>query len=290
MTVMSGQLDRGQDGLADRSTIVSQLIVELERLPASRAAALRVVQVVDDPAMGAAEAATAVSADPALTARILRLANSVYYGLSGRVASPAFAITVIGFQTVRSLAVVSAAGLGGPDAFPEGFWVRSAAVASGASLVARRVGAGTAEAFSTGLLHDLGSALLRSHDRAGYDEIIRSNSLGGEPIAVQELRTYGGTSAYLLSEVLRSWRFPPEMCEAIGRRYDVADRRAAPMVRALHGGLALAALAGNGDPSALPGPAAQAALAAAAVKPEDLGELVVKVREASEQLAAAFTS
>lgn len=287
MPSQPGTTDAELGGGPERSQLISQLVLALEQLPAGRAAALRVVKIVDDPSMGAAEAAHAVSADPALTARILRVANSVYYGLSGRVASPAFAITVIGFQTVRSLAVMNAAGLASPDAFPPGFWAHSSAVASGASLVARRVGAGSAEAFSTGLLHDLGSALVRQHDRAGYDEILRLAEAGGLPVPVQELQTYGDTSASLCSQVLRSWRFPYEMCDAIARRYDLSDRKGPPMVRALHGGLALAALAAAED-RATPGPAGQAALSAAGVKPDEVADLVDQVRAAAQQLAESL--
>ena len=187
------------------STLVDRLLLELEQLPASRAVALRLIQVIDDPATGAAEAAAVISADPALTARILRVANSTYYGLSGRVSSPSFAITVVGFQTVRSLAVVGAAGLAGTDAFAPGFWSRSAAAASGASLVARRCGTPAPDAFSAGLLHDLGSPLLRRYDRERYDAILRTAALGGTPVPAAEQVTYGATSAWLLTQtVVRS--------------------------------------------------------------------------------------
>ena len=266
-------------------SLVEQLLLELEQLPASRAVALRVVQVIDDPATGAAEAAAAISADPALTARILRVANSVYYGLSGRVANPSFAITVVGFSTVRSLAVVGAAGLAGSDAFPPGFWMRSAAVASGASLVARRCGAVAPEAFSAGLLHDLGSALLRQYDRAGYDALLLRAALGGEPVPAAELRLYGATAASLCAQVLSAWHFPQPLCEAIARRHDLADRKGPALVRALHAGAALADMAG---PLGAQGRAVGAALAAAGVRPEEAAGMVGQVREAAAQLAATF--
>ena len=265
-------------------TIVDRLLLELEQLPASRAIALRVLQVIDDPGTGAAEAAAAINADPALTARVLRVANSTYYGLSGRVASPAFAITVVGFQTVRSLAVVGAAGLGGPDAFRPGFWARSAAVASGAALVARRCGAPSPEAFSAGLLHDLGGALLRRYDRDGYDAL-RTSALGGEPLPAAEQRVYGGTAATLCAQVLQAWHFPAPLYEAIGRRHDVTDRRAPALVRALQAGVALADLAGPGGAA---GRAATAAVASAGVRPEEVPALVAQVHEAATQLAATF--
>jgi len=269
-----------------RTLLVARLISELERLPASRAVALRLVQVLDDPQAGAVEAATVLRGDPVLTARVLRVANSVYYGLSGRVSTLSFAVTVVGFATVRSLAVVGAAGISGKDEVPPGFWRRSAAVAEASSLVARRSGGGTAEAFSTGLLHDLGSALLWRSDRQRYAKVLREAALPGRTLALAQQREFGATGAALGADVLRAWHFPEEICDAIARRHDVVDRAAPGLVRALQAGLVLCDLA---EPYAAPiGPAGRAALAVAGIKPDQTTPLVSQVRAAASQLAGTL--
>lgn len=268
-----------------RTLLVARLTGELERLPASRAVAVRLVQVLDDPHAGAPEAAAVLSADPALTARVLRVANSVYYGLSGRVSTLTFAVTVVGFATVRSLAVVGAAGIGGDDV-PAGFWRRSAAVAEATALVARRSGGGTAEAFSTGLLHELGSALLWRTDRARYAAVVRDAARPGRSLALAQHREYGATGAALGGEVLRCWHFPAEICDAIARRHDVVDRTAPPLARALQAGVVLCDLA---EPYAAPlGPAGRAALAVAGVKGDQTRVLVDQVRAAAADLAGTL--
>jgi HD-like signal output (HDOD) protein len=266
-----------------RPPLVQRLMEELEQLPATRAAALRVVQVVDDPATGAADVAMAASADPGLTARMLRVANSAYYGLSGRVGNPVFAVTVLGFQTVRSLAALSAAGLVGADALPEDFWGRAAAVASGASLLARRVGADAPEAFCSGLLHDLGSALLRRNDPAVYDAMLEQVG-PNDPLLRLERTTYGGTHASLCSDVLGAWHFPVDLCEAIGRHHDRPSMDAPPVRRALQAAIALVIEPTSDDPD--PG----AALFAAHVRPDEVAELQRQVFDAAEELSAAFVS
>ena len=80
------------------------LIRQLERLPTNPTAAVRVLWLADDPNSSSEDLADAVGTDPALTTRIMHMANSAYYGLSGRVPSSAFAITVLGFSAVRTLA------------------------------------------------------------------------------------------------------------------------------------------------------------------------------------------
>ena len=259
--------------------LVEELKEQLEKLPASRAAALRVVQVVDDPATGAADVAKAASADPALTARILRVANSAYYGLSGRIGTPAFAVTVVGFATVRSLAALSASGLAASSTSPD-FWLRAATIASGSSLLARRVGADAPEAFCAGLLHDLGSALLRQHAPEQHDDIL-DRARAGEPLLELETAAYGGTHASLCATVLAGWRFPDDLCDAIGKHHDVPVRSAAPVRRALQGAIALV-------PDEFSGIDVGRALLAAHVGTDEVAELQRQVAEAAEQLASAF--
>ena len=187
---------------------------------------------------------------------------------------------------MRSLAVVGAAGIGGRDDVPSGFWRRSAAVAEATSLVARRTGGGTAEAFSTGLLHDLGSALLWRADRARYAGVVQDAARPGRTLALAQHREYGATGAALGGDVLRAWHFPDEICDAIARRHDLADRTAPALARALQAGVVLSDLA---EPYAAPvGPAARVALSVAGVKPEQTTPLVNQVRAAAAALAGTL--
>ena len=267
--------------------LINRLMDELEQLPPSRAAALRVVQVVDDPESGANDVARAAGADPALTARVLRVANSAYYGLCGRVGTPSFAVTVVGFQTVRSLAAVAAAGMAGAADLPPGFWDRAASVASACSLLARRVSAPAPEAFCAGLLHDLGSALLFRHDRHRSDELI-AEAAGG-PVSLQELqrREYGATAGTLCADVLASWRFPDDLCFAIRHQDDDPSDARDALVRTLQAALTLSRMT---EPIWPTDPRVGATLTNAFVRPNELGELLRQIAEAADQLAAAFAA
>ena len=267
--------------------LVAALLLELEQLPPARAAALRVVQAVDDGDSGAAEVAAAAAADPGLTTRMLRMANSAYYGLSGHVGSTSFAVTVIGFATVRSLAAVSAAGFVGDGDLPAGFWARGTAAAAGTALVAARVGADPAEGFCAGILHDLGTALLYRHDPEGHGALM-ARATPDQPVQRLEQVGYGATHASLCADVLSSWHFPDELCAAIARHHDQPSVGAAPLRRALQGGLALAALAdGRADASDLE---TGAALEAALVSSRERTPLVAQVRREADELLSALRS
>ena len=78
-----------EDEASDGRALVDVLIEELERLPAQPSVAVRTVWVADQPNSSAKDLAAALTADPALTARVLRLANSAYYGSGMKIAPSA---------------------------------------------------------------------------------------------------------------------------------------------------------------------------------------------------------
>ncbi len=262
---------------------MSTLAEELEHVPASRAAALRVVQMVDDPKVGSADVAASVSLDPALTARVLQMANSAYYGMSGRIRTTAFGVTVLGFQTVRSLAAIAAAGISGDDALPQGFWTRCAAAASGGSVLAARAGANAPDAFCVGMLHDLGTVLLWKRDPAAYDALPAPTPERSQ-VSIEQA-AYGTDHATLCAQVLSAWCVPDDICSAIGQHHEVPSDTAQPLRKALQAGIALGRLA-QGDRD----PAHRAALHVLGVTDREMPDLISQVEEATRQLAAVLAS
>lgn len=219
------------------TAVADTLLRTLEALPTQRAAALRILWIVDDPAASAGDLAAAVSTDPALTARLMKLANSAFYGLSGRVSSSAFAVTVLGFSTIRSLAAAAAAGVLDEDAeIPDGFWEHATLTAAAASLAAARVGANRPEAFSAGLLHDLGRAVLHRLDPGRYRAAEESARTAGTPLLVAERDAFGLDHTEVLDRVLTAWRFPADFVHAISLHHADPAEAKSGLARALMAG------------------------------------------------------
>lgn len=224
-----------RDESATALALVDDLIEELERLPSEPSVAMRVVWIADDPGSSANDLAAAIAADPSLTARVLRLANSAYYGLSGRVASVGFAVTVIGFATVRAMAAATASGLfaSRERVAPEGFWVHSLSVATAASKLADRLGIRSSDAFSLGLLHDLGATLLYRIDPQRFDGLVRRSQEERIPLPVLEREAFGLSHDEAASRVFGAWRFPEELVVAVGAHHRPLQRTDHPYVRLL---------------------------------------------------------
>ncbi|MFB9377917.1 HDOD domain-containing protein [Kineococcus gynurae] len=187
----------------------------IDDLPAQRPVSARVIAAAGDEETDAASLGATVSLDPALTARLLTLANSAWYGLSGRVSRPAFAVSVVGFSTVRSLAVGAMVELDDPvlDVLG-GFWERSVLTAVAAGHVAEQVGARANDAFSLGLLARLGQVLLLRCDPEHYSALLLEARDRGEVLTAETLH-YGADHLRVGAEALAAWAFPAEFPEAL---------------------------------------------------------------------------
>jgi len=116
---------------------------------------------------------------------------------------------------VRALAVSAACSLldGRADLGPDGFWRHAITTASAASVIAGKVGLSTADAFSAGLLHDLGAVLLHRRDAQAFADASEAPTISDQVAA--ELAAFGVTHADEGAAALDAWGFPEPFVEAI---------------------------------------------------------------------------
>jgi len=126
-----------------------------------------VLELLGRPDGAHAELCNLVELDPALTAAVLRAANSAHLGYSGRIAGIRHATVMLGGSLVASLAASRVADLvfeTSLPAYPDWLWQHAVVVASGCAVLAPYVGEGVDEAFTTGMLHDVGWLLSAAND------------------------------------------------------------------------------------------------------------------------------
>jgi HD-like signal output (HDOD) protein len=227
-------------------TTALEALARLERLPSRAAAAQSVLRLVDDPDTGAADLAQVIGTDPAFAARVIRVANSSYFGMSSRVSTLPFAVSIIGFQAIRGLAVAAAAGLDGPNAAPAGFWLAATTAATAADLVAPTLGAHPGDAFCLGLLHTLGSALLHQHQQPAT--LCLPGPVEDADLTRHEIDIYGIGHADAAARVLTAWKFPQHLCTLIARHHEPVLPDATPLERVLPTARALTHLALTDQP------------------------------------------
>ncbi len=154
-----------------------------------------------------------VELDPALTAAVLRTANSTHLGYSGRIAGIRHATVMLGGSLVASLAASRVADLvfdvNQPD-YPDWLWQHSVVVASACAVLAPYVGEPVDDAFTTGILHDVGTLMAAANADApgSTDPVGASGGHDGTDGRMNELVDAG-------ADLLRRWNLPDKVVSGI---------------------------------------------------------------------------
>ena len=201
---------------------IEAVLASIETMAAQKPVAAQIVSIANSEDTDARTLARTLAADVALAGRVMKLANSAYFGMRGRVTSLQFAVTVVGFTTVRTMATVALTDLDDESRLPEGFWQMSTCVALGASTLAPRFGERPQDALCLGLLAPLGVALLHHNDHPGYAELSAAEPTAAGRRAA-EVRRYGIHAYRLTAVALEQWGFPPSMVAPLGAVDDLGS-------------------------------------------------------------------
>lgn len=168
-----------------------------------------------------------IQADPSLVAQLLRRVNSPYYRLDTEVHDLSVAARLLGFHEFSNVAltVYLSRMFSPPMAFGTftmaGLWGHSVAVAAAAQLVSRVCGcADPAEAFTAGLLHDIGLLFCCKQMRRRFMQVVE-RVRGRTMTPHVERQVYSFDHAQLGSHVARNWEFPAQVVDAIAYHHDV---------------------------------------------------------------------
>ena len=209
-------------------TTASQLLDQIGDLPVVPAVAMRVLEFAQDDSGGAAELAAILSTDPALSAKLIKISNSAYYGFTRHFGTVREAVIVLGFKQVRKVAVAASI----IDAFKRPrspidgfdlnlFWGHSLAVAIISEFAARTYNIGNpADAFTAGILHDIGRLALRQARPYEFGRALEFARTTGEPLRDIELRETGFSHEEMGHALAERWNFPGYLADAIGSHHD----------------------------------------------------------------------
>ena len=203
-------------------------VIARKSLPTIPPVLTGIIALIDDDRAGAKKLVELIERDQALTARLLRLANSAFFGQARKVATIPRAVLLLGFSTVRNLAlgvkVWDTLGTGVSRKELEALWTHAVQVASVARTIARQQRqVNPDEAFTTGLLHDVGQLVLALRFKDLYWETARK-STSTEQLPRLEQSTLGVDHAEVGSWLLEAWNLPALMVEAVRRHHDEEAR------------------------------------------------------------------
>lgn len=201
---------------------VRRKAIELPGLPTLPAVVSRIVEVSGSERSCAAQLGTLIEADHAVTARVLRLANSALYRRSRAISSVRQAVVVLGFDTVQLLALsVSAldsiAKIDQNILSMEEFWLHAFGTASCAREIVRvsRAKTDPSLCFTAGLLHDIGKVLLATAYGPRYAALLQRDEESSRSLASLEKDAFGTHHGEVAGWLCDLWNFPPALADAI---------------------------------------------------------------------------
>ena len=205
-------------GLPTDSAEFDLLVQEIAGLRPLPSVALRVLEIAESEHFSAHELAQTISADPALTAKMLRLANSAYYGFPRRIGTVRDAVVLLGFRAVRSATLATCV----IEAIPRGaniddhtFWHFSITVGMLAEVLAGATHRHANEAFTAGVLHNIGRLALDQHRPDALRRAILLARAEGMSLADAEQSLLGFTDAQVGGALALHWNFPPELATGV---------------------------------------------------------------------------
>lgn len=237
-------LPAGLEGLVRQPIDLLRLHQRVRELPALPQAVLEVLAVLrrDDSSTDAC--AERIARDQSMAARTLKLANSAFYGVAGRVATVRDAVHLLGRRTLVSLlttAAVSAPfgpGLAGPHFTFARFWRHALGTALAAQAIARELGHDEELAFTAGLLHDIGQLALATHFPVEFGAVCAAARAADLPSRPAEEAVLGLDHAAVGTLIARHWRFPGHVAQAIAQHHtpqpDPGHPRSASLADVVH--------------------------------------------------------
>jgi HD-like signal output (HDOD) protein len=204
--------------------IINNRITSLPTLPIVITNILNLVQKTSS---SARDVAAYISQDQAISSAVLKIANSAYYNLSGKVEAIDRAVVVLGFEAVKNLAlgtsVFSTLKSDEVSVFDrEGFWIHAIGVGTAANMVSKEIlKSNDPSFFVSGLFHDLGKIIFDRYLNDMYIPIVRQAKEEGKPLHSLEKEVFGLDHAQVGSMLLTRWKIPPPIINRLKYHHDL---------------------------------------------------------------------
>lgn len=203
------------------SAIKQRILREVTAIPSMPGVASKLLKLLNSPTASAAQVEDVLRYDPGLTANVLKMANSSYFGFVSKIGSIRRAVSMMGFKRISQLVVASCVSaifereIAGYELSPGDLWRHSVAVSLAAEEISRTCQLqGMEDLFTAGLLHDVGKLVMGDFVR---DELVRIEEVVSEkiPFIEAERQILGTDHAEIGALILRKWTFPEEIVTAV---------------------------------------------------------------------------
>lgn len=210
---------------------LDKIISRLGELPAMPEVAADVIRLTNDADVDMGAVGEVIQRDAALTAKLLQVSNSAFYGMRQVIGTMKLALVILGVWEVRNVvlavSVIDAFDAEGKlnELVCDGFWEHSFRVGAVAKMLGSQLELSfQGEEFVAGLLHDIGKLVLMNQLEEQYRPIYNASKQVGNDLRVLELDTLGFDHAEAGAALVRSWDMPDALGDALAYHHARVDR------------------------------------------------------------------
>lgn len=197
----------------------------------------KIIALTDDPDSTVQDMEKAILKDSVLTTKILRLANSAYYGYARNISTISRAAILLGFQAIKSLALASTVRtfltdeLKGYSLEKDDLWTQSQTCAIASRFIAKQIRyPNPEEAYIAGLLRDIGKTILNQHMEKEYAEVLSKIEMDNVSFLDAEREVLGFNHAEIGEKVAEKWNLPKALVDAIGHHHTPEQSNVNPLL------------------------------------------------------------
>ena len=232
---------------------MDSLIRQASRLHSASGVARSVIEITSKDDFDLRELASCIEIDPALTSRVFAIVNSARYGFTNQVSSVPQAMTLLGRNVVRNIALTFSV----VEAFTKGlsaemytdYWCRSLTTSLVAStLAARSTDVEVNDAYTAGLLADIGILVLAQFEEERYLPLYAQYA--HTALVDAEREVFGFDHAEVGSRLLDAWQLPPMVSLAVAAHHDENESSELPLARLVRAGNLMPAVIWEADTAA----------------------------------------
>lgn len=207
--------------MQDRRTEIIRIIKDTRSLPTLPGIITKLSSLAEDGKVSVDEMARVVTSDQVLSAKVLKLVNSPFYGFSGRISTVSKALILLGVNVVKSLAISSSI-FEIMEKNTVGLWEHSLGAAVAANIIARKLNLPEREEISTAaLLHDIGKVIIKIKLEQDYDHLMNVIIEKELPMIDCERELFNVDHAEIGEWLVKSWLLPEKLIEPIAYHHHV---------------------------------------------------------------------
>jgi putative nucleotidyltransferase with HDIG domain len=270
----------------------SRIIQGIEDLPPMPQAVLKIQQLISDLNSDTAQVAGIIESDQAIATEVLKMANSAFYGMSGKISSIHQASLLLGYQTLGEIVTMAGAAdilagkMPGYGYDSQELWQHSLSVAFTSKMIADMKHKDVIhEAHTAGLIHDVGKIILDRHILENKDQVAAYMAQEEKTFLDAEKHFFGFDHAQIASEICKTWKIPEKISLAIRCHHQPSISNGDELSYILHMADHISTMSGIGydDDDALY-ELEKGAMDFIALSPEEVSDITLKVLEAIDHL------